>query len=264
MKIKKTDRIIFEKNPLKEVIVQIRFPRNMEIEQGLPVAFQKEISKDFPLVEIQEQHSVTINFAKNFNEPQNEKGPSIFHFSSQDQENRVSLTSTYIALTLKSYVGWEEFHPIVVNLFNTLRKFYTITLVTRIGLRYRNLISRNEYNISEPWSKLINPGILGPSGILTQLIDGEVDERKIKASRLAFQIELENYSLILQSGLADKAGEQKGDYSFYIDTDFFNQKNIKSNELDLLKELEVLHADSGSIFRQCISDTLLQAFKPIA
>ena len=57
MKLKNHTRTYFEKNPIEEVIAQIRFPRNMEIESGLPVSFQKNISKDLiPLV--------TPNFSK--------------------------------------------------------------------------------------------------------------------------------------------------------------------------------------------------------
>ena len=48
MKLKTKERTFFKNNPIKEVIAQVRFPENLEIQDSLPVAFQKEITKDFP------------------------------------------------------------------------------------------------------------------------------------------------------------------------------------------------------------------------
>ncbi len=261
MKLKNHTRTYFEKNPIEEVIAQIRFPRNMEIESGLPVSFQKNISKDFPLMEIQESHSVSFKVGKspNLDKVVREKSPPIFNFMTPSRDLRVSLACDFVALTCNNYDSWEQFYPKLEEIFTKLLAIYDIPLVTRVGLRYRNLISKEDLDlVGVHWSELINPSIIGHLAT-SELIDGTFDESAVLAANSVTQMKFEDFSLTLQTGLADKTTKK----CFYIDADHYNELSCKSSEFNLKETIEVLHDKSSSVFRACIRERLYEALVPI-
>ena len=55
MRLKQWDRVRYTKNPLVEVVAQVRFPRILEIDDQLPSDFQRALRQDYPLLEVQEE-----------------------------------------------------------------------------------------------------------------------------------------------------------------------------------------------------------------
>lgn len=261
MKLKEKKRTFFEKNPIREVIGQIRFPRNMEIESGLPAVLQKEFSKDFPLVEIQESNAVSFKIGSkpDMDEIKRGKEPPVFNFISEDREMRISLTSSFIALTCINYSSWEDFFPVLESAFKKVAKIYSIPLVTRLGLRYRNLIDKVELEIpDEKWVNLINENIIGHLAP-DCLFDGEIEEAQLTSSIGISQLKLDDFSLTLQTGFADNNNR----LCFFIDADYYKEMNLKISDLNLKEEFEVLHGKSSSVFGGCIKQPLFEALKPI-
>lgn len=261
MKIKKSDRVVFKRNPIKEIIGQISFPPNMEIQADLPVEFQKSISEDFPLFESQASDSMLIEIDKNPAESQihHEGRMTTFNFLSEDRKWRVSLAASSLTLTGREYTDWETFFPRLEDAFKKFKDIYSIPLVSRFGLRYRNLINKEELGLkNENWNNLIKDGVIGH---LTnkEFFEGEIDDTDILASINAIQLKLEELSLILQTGFTNIEGSDKK--GFFIDADHYNAKNISINDVNLEREFNVLHKQSGYTFRNCLEETLYNALK---
>jgi uncharacterized protein (TIGR04255 family) len=258
MKIKKLDRIERLHNPLTEVVVQVKFPRNMQIEQDLPANFQLQIADKFPHLNVQESQVLTfeVSGADGSGKIKNEKAPPIYQFKSGKKDSGVSLTSEFVALTTSNYQNWTEFKGTAIHVFDILKSVYTIPLVSRIGLRYRNVIDRKKYGLENvSWCDLIQPNLIGLLSLRGLFETETVDEKILKGARSITQVNLENYSLTAQAGFADI----EGGFGFVIDNDFYLERDYKLLDFDIANVLEGLHEDAESTFRHFIKDKLYGA-----
>ena len=262
MKINRKERVQLKNNPLVEVIIQIQFPRSMEIDSTMPVQFHKSIMDDFPIFEKQESFYVDLKLGPDSKPllPTQEKAPNVYFFKNVENSRRVSLSSQFLALSIDKYENWKEFSNLFESAFQKLKDIYQVPILNRIGLRYKNIISRSSLGlIDTPWSKLINKNVLGPF-----LIDGMFEnetssESSLIASNSLTNLKLDDYSLIIQTGFIDNV--ETREKCFVIDNDFFQQDIIQTNNLDIGKSLEVLYGDSASAFRYIVSDKLFESFK---
>src|SRR5258708_12324597 len=53
-----SERVIYDKNPLQQVICQLRFPPILRINTEVPVAFQERVKQDYPFY--QEKSEITL------------------------------------------------------------------------------------------------------------------------------------------------------------------------------------------------------------
>src|SRR5215211_2072469 len=143
-------RVIYAHNPLVEVVCQFRFPPNLSIETELPANFQKNISKAYPLyteklelqIKMPEQADSEINQFINLPFPTiNRKN---HQFLSSDEKWKINLTRDFIAFSTVAYTRWEEFKEHLISPFELFVKIYEPPFLTRIGLRYRDVIVRSK------------------------------------------------------------------------------------------------------------------------
>src|SRR5690349_19499339 len=102
-------RVIYNKNPLAEVIFQARFPRFLAIDAEPPAEFQRRIIADYPNYE--QRNVVQILFAttQEGRAPPSEVTGRMHLFSSKDRFWSVTLVGDYFSVSTKQYVRWEEF-----------------------------------------------------------------------------------------------------------------------------------------------------------
>src|SRR5262249_5898630 len=104
MPIPHSDRVIYRRNPLQEVVCQIRFPRLLDIEAEVPARFQSAIVADYPLLSVRNAFQLTVD-------PESPGGnrveaSKVYDFSSGDEVWRAVLSAEYIALVTKAYKHW--------------------------------------------------------------------------------------------------------------------------------------------------------------
>ena len=61
MPIPHRDRVIYGRNPLQEVVCQIRFPRLLDIDAEVPARFQSAIAEDYPLLAVRSVFQLTVD-----------------------------------------------------------------------------------------------------------------------------------------------------------------------------------------------------------
>src|SRR5438445_3102968 len=161
-------RVIYKKNPLDEVICQLKFPPVLRIDSELPAKFQESVRQDYPL--FQDASPVIPNFLgralpaevgklMNLEIPFPVAG-KVYHFISADEKWKVGLAKEFIALSTGSYVRWEEFRARMAYAISSLLKEYSPSFFVRIGLRYRDVVRRSVLGLGEiRWSELLKPHI---------------------------------------------------------------------------------------------------------
>src|SRR5713101_5111014 len=112
MPFPETNRIIYEKSPLVDVVCQLRFPTILKIEAEQPVRFQEYVRADYPILKqmppVDLSSGLPTEVAKLFSG----QFPGVrlaYDFGSSDELWKVNLTNDFLALICTKYERWEGF-----------------------------------------------------------------------------------------------------------------------------------------------------------
>ena len=97
-----TKRVIYEKNPLIEVVLQVKFPTILSINAKEPDEYQDSIRQEYPIYQLAIENEQEINIAvggdnllPSIVQRQQHKN---HNFISEDGQYKVNLTSGFISL----------------------------------------------------------------------------------------------------------------------------------------------------------------------
>lgn len=237
MKIPERERVAYGLAPLLFAGCQISFPRLLDLEQQLPVDFQRAVSPRFPHVEVRGE----------------DKDPKIYHFSTAESEVSFSLSSTGLFVGTGEYQRWEILREHAEIAVRSFVEIYSPTLLTRIAVRYQNVIQREEIGFNDvDWDALIAPHL---AGALLSVPSADVNHFAAETV-----ISLEQGNLKLRYGLAEnEAGDRTG---FLIDCEIFDEQQRPVSIEDVLDQLDRFNREAGRAFRWCITDRLHEALRP--
>ena len=252
-------RVRYAKNPLAEVICQLRFPEILTIEANVPAAFQEAIREEFPLYSVRKEAPLP----KLTGVPGNlqlEKQPltNNYQFVSADGVWRVNLTSRFISLACNRYTSWEAFAAKLDKPLAAFIQTYRPAFFERVGLRYLNFISRSTLGLDgTPFKELLQPQYLG------LLADEEIQEGATTRNAVDAELAIRGgcrVKLHAGPGLVKRNGQADPEIKFVFDQDLFMPGNVAVNLS--AGALQTLHAQADAIFRGAITDTLHDAMEP--
>jgi uncharacterized protein (TIGR04255 family) len=259
MPIPDSQRVEYANNTLVEVVCQLRFPTILRIESEKPTAFQERIRREYPLYAEKTTDSfptplpsgIPIEIGRLLHTPQS------YEFADADQAWRISLTNEFVALTGTRYSRWEQFRERLTTILDALCAVYEPAHYSRVGLRYRNVITRSNLGLdpASPWSDLLNEWAIG------ELSRSEVSA-EIQQSFREVVLRLGEFeSLVrIQHGLAGTEPPTADELSYIIDCDFFTPR--KTEITDAHAVLNFLNQQSGRLFRWYIREPLHAAMEP--
>ena len=254
-----TPRVIYKKNPLKEVICQLSYPAILRIDSETPAEFQERIRDRFPHFIEGNERTLSIQLPKELIQAIDKLSFTnrSHQFISEDKNWTFILTREFIALTTKSYITWEDFKERLKLPFQAFMDIYEPRFFSRIGLRYKDIIDRKELNLQDkPWSDLLQPSIAG------ELSDPHIASLIEKcANQLTIKIDDSGSIILLNHGLINKIGDSEQGFSYLIDSDFINSE--KTEVKDVTNRLDGFNRFSGKLFRWAITPILHEALEPI-
>ena len=250
-----SDRVIYTRNPLTEVVCQLRFPPILTIETELPARFQEAIRDRFPLL-TEAQPALPQGFPANLAKllPAGIRTQRVYEFSSEEPRWKLTLSKDWIALSCTRYEHWESFREMLRPALDALLRQYRPSFFTRIGLRYVNLIQRSVVGLKDVnWSDLIR-GYIAPE--MSTPIAGELVDTD---HTLIVRLDDKGGKVRVYHGLAQ---HESGEQVYLIDNDFSTEQ--KTEVADATNKLDHFHQQSGNLFRWCIADRLHNAMEPNA
>ena len=249
-------RVIYKRNPLDEVICQLRFPAILKLDLEPPATFQDALRGKFPFYRQKSSIGLPPGMPKEleavFAKDLRGGMPQSHEFTSRDEQWGLTLTRDFLALTCRSYRKWEEFKAYLAMAFNALEACYSPSFLTRIGLRYRDVIQPSKLGLAGDWATLLNPWIAGP---LTQLSAGEVEQT---SAELCVLLEDGVSRVRAAHGLAPH--EKSQELCYIIDADFFDERQTEIT--DAFTRLDFLNRQSRLFFRWCIKEKLHESMEP--
>jgi len=223
----------------------------------VPANFQEKIRKDFPFFSEEDQQILPTNspeLAQIVRASLQQQIPrKIWKFWPENEQWAATLTREAFSLSTTEYRRWEEFRDRFATLLSALHAEYTLSFITRVGLRYQNVIARSTLGLdTAPWSALLKPHISAEysSNDLAPFIREAVHRVLIDLP--------EEGKVNLRHGTALKADTDEVVY--LIDNDFFTE--AKTGVAGVIDRLNLFNRESGRLFRWCISEDLHQAMGP--
>jgi uncharacterized protein (TIGR04255 family) len=261
MPFPRTQRVIFERNPLAEVVCELRFPPILRIASELPADFQGRIRGMYPIFQqpaftgpigIPNQPGLTFVPGIQIGWPQHQQS---FVFANEDQTQTLTLTQESFSIAERNYREWGQLRENVAMLKEHLEAVYTPPFYTRLGLRYVDLIDRDALGLDAvAWGQLLNPafaGLLASEPVAPDVLHvTSVTELTVP--------DVSNGRVRIQHGLIQRPGQDRLEYA--IDSDF--SVSERSDLADILPTLDIFSARAGDLFRWAISERLHAALQP--
>jgi len=251
-------RRILSRNPLSNVICQLRFPDILIIGANLPVEFQNAIREDFPQYSAKKEPPLPKLAGTPGNLHLEKQDPATnYSFTSADGIWSVNLTNNFISLSCRRYTCWEDFAAHLDKPLAAFIQIYRPAYFTRVGLRYLNFISRKALQLEHvPFRDLIAPCYLGV------LAMDDLPESAV--TRCAMDTEFAigggcKAKIHAGPGLVKQIGQTDTEPKFIFDLDLFMPGNIPINHS--AGTLQTLHNHAYPLFRGGITDTLLDALE---
>src|SRR5438552_1142604 len=158
MPFPKSKRVLFQNNPLVEVVCQLRFPPVLQITAEDPVRFQEQVRETYPLYRRDEGAEIPADFRQLVSQLRipGLTDQTVHVFLTEDQQRFISLGKDSVAVTERSYHRWEQFGAEVERALNALAAVYNPAFITRIGLRYKDVVNRRKLGLNGAnWDALI-------------------------------------------------------------------------------------------------------------
>ena len=247
-------RVIYGKNPLQQVICQVRFPAILRIVSDTPVEFQDKIRAEYPL--FAEKREATIRLPEELTKKLPAEflaAETAYEFTSADEQWTVSLTREFLALSARKYERWEDFSKHLAGPVDALASIYSPPFWSRTGLRYQDLIRRSAIELDQvEWKDLLNPQLAG------ELSDEQI-AAVIEYSRHEFQIKQNtNGNVRIRHGLV--TDQETDEVCYMIDADFFTEERLEGE--NVRNRLNEFNQEAGRLFRWSISEKLHTAMEP--
>lgn len=256
-------RVVYDKNPLFEVLCQLRFPQILRIESEIPAAFQEKIRKEFPFFRERVASSAIPELPPGMPDAvvkaiqaaaAGPLGPKAYEFLTADKVWTVSLTRGFLAIKTTKYIRWEEFKAYMTRPLQALTEIYAPAFFTRIGLRYQDLIQRSKLGLDRAaWSALLTPAVAGE--LASPELAGTVEEA---FTQVLVRLPSESGQVRIRHGLVQVAGSDEECY--LIDSDFYREGKVATNDASGI--LDSFNPQCRRLFRWCITDQLHQAMEP--
>lgn len=236
-----TPRPRLANSPLAEVVFELKFPGSFAVWSGLE-RFQKAVQGDYPRLFVPPvqlgQHPALIPF----------------RLSSQDDSRSINVALNLFSVMASSYGVFTEFRAEFERLFVEFRKMHNPPTLTRLGLRYINMlpvaptISAAVLPNLHPWLEIkteVPEGLRRPVSESSTVLVLEYPLGRMRVTIGNVQTEARSAAIA-----AAKAGS-----AFVVDLDFFREGKIESSEIGSF--LENAHATIEQAFFDLVRPDVL-------
>ena len=231
-------RTIFGKDPIAEVICQLRFPTILDVAVAPPAAFQNRIRTGYPIYEADSSGLPQDMIALLSRLPHGPPDSQSHKFLTTERSRSVTLTPDFIALSETNYEEWKNLRERILSTQAALEEVYSPSFYQRVGLRYINVLDLSKLGLpGRPWRDLLNPVFVGMSG------EPDVAPTVVGMST---QASLDISEHVPNAKVTIRYGPQD-DGTFRFDSDFYISGEIGGP--DVREILDDFNKLNGNLFR---------------
>lgn len=251
-------REIYRKNPLAEVVCQVRFTAPPDMSGKQLESFWDHIRDRFPRMEAEEGIG-SLNIVAEMSQEVTDSLPiqKFYDFISEDGLWTLSLTEDTLALTCRSYERWEEFKIWMSEALAALQRTYRPLTFLRIGLRYLDVVQRSQLGLETvEWPELLAAPLVGE--LASPDIGPDIED---VTREFVFRLHDAYESRVRVRHGFVHTEEDLGEICYLVDSDFYTDEEVEINDAD--KILDEYNRCARRFFRWCISEQLHAAMEPV-
>lgn len=251
--------VIYKNNVLEQVICQLTFPTILRIDTEVPSVFQEAIRHKFPMFKesheganLQLPESISEIMPHDILASLSKRSNLRFQFISIDGAWTVSLTREFVALVATQYTCWDDYRENMKLVIKALLDVYAPAFISRVGLRYQNVVDRNALNLNEClWKDLISKYVLGP--LAEDTVANDIAEHQ---NATAFKLNDDGDFARLQHGLVAEKDTDSFEQLYMLDIDLYCEQETEANADKIAAKLNNYNAANRRLFNWCIRDEL--------
>lgn len=244
-------RLIFERNPLQTVVVQVRFPAIFALEQPAGVAgFQERIRSEYPKAEGRAQQVSVIVGPGGAALPSNQQGP--WRFLTDDGKWVAAIAPDYVSLETTDYKRFEEFADRANALFQAAADELALTRRGRIGLRYINQFRHPEATTAADWRRFLQDNLLGAVG-------GELLRDHVIQALQQIELQLDSGRMTVRHGFIR---EDDAKSLYLLDLDAFDENDGTFASSDLAETMWQFKRWIWTVFFRSVTQELIDFLGP--
>ena len=176
-----------------------------------------------------------------------------YRFRSADNKWCVDLDQGLLALTCFDYPEWAIFRARFDAILAKLIDIYQVRLITRIGLRYKDIISKGPLGLgNRSWRELIKPGVFGTIDFFTDGLD--------RNPQMDFSVFLTIPPGKVRIGVTSVMNPER-EAGILIDTDCYSEESSAASVKDVMDRADKLHDYTSTVFQACITDLLHESLQ---
>jgi uncharacterized protein (TIGR04255 family) len=251
-------REIYQKNPLAEVVCQVRFAASSGMPRKQLNAFWDRIRDRFPRMEEAEgveAPNVTDELPQEVIDYLSLH--EFYDFISEDGLWTLSLTADSLALTCRSYERWEEFKIWMALALDALERTYQPQTFLRLGLRYLDVVQRSQLGLDGvAWPELLAGPLVGE--LASPDIGSDIED---VTHEFVFRLNDAYESRVRVRHGFVQTEDDTGEICYLVDSDFYTDEKVERSNAD--KILDEYNRYARRFFRWCISEQLHTAMDPV-
>jgi uncharacterized protein (TIGR04255 family) len=244
-------RVIFDRNPLQNVIAQLRFPTIFALEQPAGVAgFQERIRDDYPKAEGRSQQLSVVVSPGGISAPTTQPGP--WRFLSKDGSWVAALAPDFVSLETTNYQRFEGFVDRARRLFEVAGETLGLSVRGRLGLRYINQLRHPDARTVDDWRKYLENDLLGAVG-------GELLREHVVQAFQQIVLSLDAGGMTIRHGFVREDEEQS---SYLLDLDAYDDREASFSSDEVIEKLTMFKRWTWNAFRRSITDEMATYLGP--
>jgi len=239
--------VVYGRNFLINVICRADFPVILRLGQERPVEFQESISGEFPKT----LEAVGVEAEIPSGDPQGAriKKPVLrWEFHTRDMKKKATLERSSLILEDRNYEHFDAFEEYFNLCFTKLKEIYHPPVVTRLGLRYQNLLKVANGSPFD-WNGFLHQALIAHLGF-------EYSEERIQDNHTV-RFDTERSHVILKYGVHNsEVPAPIRNREFKLDIDCYIRDDL---DLPNVRErLRELNEDAVDVFETCIGKSWRQ------
>ncbi len=240
--------------PLYRMICQMRFPQLLGFDNQAIRSIQKALAEDYPEaarsrvlmgLELGDEAKIASSFSE------------LFRFIATDEDTEINLTDQFVSLQTKKYERFAHFASRWEQLVGILQKELGVTRQNRLGLRYTNVIQKEDKRNTEDWAGLVSDHLLKTEMAVRAQFDAIAT-----SSQHQVRFQMSEGLFLFRYGSSPPADDIELPPGFLIDVDAYDDQ---PRSFEIQQQVSILATWNHVIFRflrQSVTDELWSSFNP--
>jgi uncharacterized protein (TIGR04255 family) len=238
-------RRLYDQNPLKLVVCQVRFPVLTRFEEpSFPAPFQEALSERYPRSALQHELGVTLGPAGAATVP---SPPAAWRFSDLEDQWTVVLARDFVSLETTAYEQFERFKERLQEVLGAVEAL-GVKARERLGLRYVDEIRHPGAVTPADWREYLNEKLLG-------MVGGEELGDDVIHTIQEIRLREDDGTLVIRHGYIGREPTD-GNPFYLLDTDYYDDRPQRFDVPQIMEQLDTYHETIHNIFEESITDRL--------